>query len=197
MMNLAFAVLPMAFGVTIMVHELVPGAATSPAGLPGVPAAATLLIGGVAFVLGLVWITVTARIMKSVKVLRTAYRKRKQQEMSDEEITGMMIHLMTQYREQKPVIRVMVVVAIAGGICYLLLGISNLISVVTAVLSIAPSEPAAVLVPTFIASAFNLVIGIFCIRVSRGFRRYAKAWDARLDALARSEGELGQMLEKA
>ena len=196
LMNLAFAALTMAGGLTIVIQQLVPGAGASPAGLPGIPVAATLLIGGIAFVLGLVWIASTARIMKSVKVVRTAYRQRKKQEMSPEDVTGLMVRLMTQYREQKPVIRVMVVVAMTGGIWNLLLGISNLISVISSGLSGMPSDPAAVLISPFLASAFNLVIGAFCIRVSLGFRRYAKVWDERLDALARSEEELGRMLER-
>jgi hypothetical protein len=108
-----------------------------------------------------------------------------------------MVHMMTQYREQKRLIRVMVVVAMVGGICYLMLGITNAISALTPVLSPLAGQPGASATGAVVAAAINLVIGVACIRVSAGFRRYAKVWDARLEALARSESELKQMLEKA
>ena len=47
-----------------------------------------------------------------------------------------------------------------------------------------------------IAAAINLTIGGASLLISTYFRRYAKVWDARLDALTISEGELDRMLER-
>jgi hypothetical protein len=197
LMNLVFAALTMAIGLTIVVQQLVPVAGAVPLGQPAIPVVVPIAFGCAAFILGLVWIAATAKLMKSVKVVRKAYRERKKREMSDEDFTGMMIHMMTQYREQKPMIRVMVVVGMVGGVCYLLLGISDVASAVIAVVYGLPEQPAFGTAGAVIGSVFNLVIGAACIRVSSGFRRYTKLWDARMDALARSEAELHSMLERA
>lgn len=193
LVNLVLAALTMALGLAIVVQEVVsPTAAVlAPVSLLQVMA------GGIAFVLGLVWITATARLLRGIRVVRKAYRENKKQEMSPEEVTGMMVHLMTQYRDQKPLIRAMVVICSVGGICYLLLGISNLISAIVPLASGLPVPFSAGAILPFIAAAINLAIGAGCLRVSRYFRRYAKVWDTRLGALAQSEGELAQMLEKA
>ena len=50
---------------------------------------------------------------------------------------------------------------------------------------------------TVAAAAICMVVGGASFLVSTYFRRYAKVWDARLEALARSEGELRSMLEQA
>jgi len=49
---------------------------------------------------------------------------------------------------------------------------------------------------TIFAAAINLTIGGASLLISTYFRRYAKVWDARLDALTISEGELDRMLER-
>ena len=195
-MNLVFAALTMAIGLAIVVQQLAlrPGAVPAE---PGIPVAVSLAIGSIAFVLGLVWITATAKLMKSVKVVRTAYKAKKKREMTDEDFTGMMVHMMTQYREQKQMIRAMVVIGMIGGVCYLLLGASNVVSAIAPFTAGLPGQPDFVTLLAVAAAAINLTIGGACILVSSYFRRYAKVWDARLDALARSESELDLMLERA
>jgi hypothetical protein len=192
LVNLVLAALTMALGLAIVVQQLVPAAG----GVPALPTLLVLLAGTVAFVLGLVWITATAKLLKSIKVVRKAYKEKKKREMSPEDVTGMMVHMMIQYRDQKKMIRAMVTICIAGGICYLLLGISNLISALAPLASSLPVPFSTATIIALIAAAINLTIGAGCIQVSRYFRRYARVWDERLDALARSEGELGLMLER-
>jgi amino acid transporter len=113
--------------------------------------------------------------------------------MSPEDFTGMLIHMMTKYREQKRIIRAMVVICVLGGLCYVALGALNVGQFLSGIAS--GNAPQAVLF-AIVAAAINLTIGGACILVSTYFRRYAKVWDARLDALARSEDELGRMLER-
>jgi hypothetical protein len=193
LVNLVLAALTMALALAIVIHQLVP-----PAGMVlTLPSLLELIAGAVAFVLGLVWITATAKLLKSIKVVRKAFREKKKREMSPEDFTGMIVHMMTQYRDQKQMIRAMVVICIAGGICYLVLGISNVISAITPFIAGLPGQPDFLTLLAVAAAAINLTIGASCLLVSRYFRRYAKVWDTRLDALVRSEGELAQMLEKA
>ena len=193
MVNLVLAALTMALGLAIVVREL-----ASPTAAVLAPASLLQVIaGGIAFMLGLVWITATARLLMGIRVVRRAYRENKKQEMSTEEVTGMMVHLMTQYRDQKPIIHAMVIICSVGGVCYFLLGISNLVSAIAPLATALPAPFSTAAIIALTAAAINLAIGAGCLQVSRYFRRYARVWDTRLAVLARSEGELAQMLEKA
>lgn len=192
--NLVFAAIAIAIGLTIIVQQLAsqPGlsSAGSSPGLIGV----SFIQGCVAFVLGLIWISATAKLMKSVRIVRTAYREKKKRDMTTEDFTGMLVHIMTQYREQKTMIRAMVVICIIGSLCYMSLGLINIGQIASMITS--DSETMPVLL-TIVAAAINLTIGGASYLISTYFRRYAKVWDARLDALTRSEGELDRMLERA
>jgi hypothetical protein len=192
-MNLVFAALTMAIGLAIVVQKLVSQPGSIPTGAPAIPFAVTIVLGGAAFVIGLVWITVTARLLKSVRVVRTAYRQKKKRELTPEDFTGMMVHMMTQYREQKRTVRAMVVICMAGGICYVVQGVLDIGQIIAGVAAGNVMQP---VIPVIIAAAISLVIGGVSIRISKYFRRYAKVWDARLDALSRSENELDAMLEQ-
>ena len=194
LMNLVFAALSMAIGLMIVVQQFLPTTTETLAGLIAIPLPFPFLLGGTAFIVGLIWIVATARLMKSVRVVRTAYKQKKRREMTTDDFTGMMVLMMTTYREQKPMIRAMVVIGFLGGCCYLLLGILNVLSVIAGIAPGLPGQPGFVMVFAAVAAGINLTIGGTCILVSTYFRRYAKAWDSRLDALARSEGELEKML---
>jgi hypothetical protein len=154
----------------------------------------SLVFGSLAFVLGLVWISATAKLLRSVRVFRTAYKQKKKRDMTPEDFTGMMVHMMTQYREQKRVIRAMVIICILGGCLMLIQG------VLSALLIAGKFSASATLTQLLIAIAgvaILLIMGGACILISTYFRRYANVWDARLDALSRSEDELKQMLGQA
>jgi len=49
---------------------------------------------------------------------------------------------------------------------------------------------------SILAVAFVMIMGGAAILISRCFRRYAKVWETRLDAMGRSELELKHMLER-
>ena len=191
-LNLVFGALSMAVGMMLVIWQLVPTSAVFP--VTAIPFPVLIVLGCAAFVLGLAWITMTARLVKGMRVVRKAYRQKKRDGMSPEDLTGVMIHMMTQYREQKRIIRVMVVVCLIGGCCYIALGAFDILSAFILIASRHPIPPDLFSIPGAIATAVNLVIGGACILVATCFRRYAKVWDARLDALARSEGELDRML---
>jgi hypothetical protein len=193
-MNLVFAALTMAIGLAIVVQQLVSQPGTPVAGVPAVPISITIVLGSVAFVVGLSWITVTAKLLKSVKVVRRVYRQKKKREITPEEFTGMMVHMMTQYREQKRTIRAMVVICLIGGIIYIIQGVLDISQVIMGVVA---GNGMQSVIQVILAAAISLVIGAVSIRISTYFRRYARVWDARLDALARSEDELKKMLGQA
>jgi len=113
LMNLVFGAISMAFGLQFIVRSVL--------GQPWDQSVPELraVVGAVAMVcfgLGLFWILVTTRLFKSVKFVRNAYKQKKRREMSDDDFTGMLVQMMTQYREEKGRIRVMVFVCMLGGL---------------------------------------------------------------------------------
>ena len=193
LMNLVFAALSMAIGMMIVILQVLPQSGTSPAGVPAIPFLLSLILGCAAFVFGLIWITVTAKLLKSVKVVRSAYKQKKKREMISDDFTSMMVHMMTQYRDQKKMIRAMVIICMLGGLCYVGLGALNIVQIISRIASGDAMQPVLI---TIFAAAINLTIGGASLLISTYFRRYAKVWDARLDALTISEGELDRMLER-
>ena len=147
----------------------------------------------VCFGLGLFWILVTARLFKTVKVVRNAYTQKKRREMSPEDFTGMLVRMMTQYREEKGRIRALVFVCMLGGLCFVMLGVLTLGQIAAEVAAGSAMLPVLLSV---IAAAICMVVGGARFLVSTYFRRYAMVWDARQDALSVSESELGHLLER-
>src|SRR5271157_4444360 len=169
LMNLVFGALSMAIGLMIVIRQVLPQPGTFPAEVPGIPFSLSLVLGGAAFVLGIIWITVTAKLLKSVRVVRNFYKQKKRREMSPDDFTGMMIHMMTRYREQKRIIRAMVIICLLGGLCYVALGVLNVGQVLSGAASGGSLQ--AVLF-AIVAATINLTIGGASILVSTYFRRY-------------------------
>jgi hypothetical protein len=191
LMNLVFGTITLSFGVQFIVSSVL--------GQPGVQDAPELraVTGAVAmmcFGLGLFWILVTARLFKSVKVVRNAYKQKKRREMSPEDFTGMLVRMMTQYREEKGRIRAMVFVCMFGGLCFVVLGVLTIGQIPALV---AAGSATLTVLLAVAAAVICMIVGGASFLVSTYFRRYARVWDARLDALAVSENELGRMLERA
>jgi len=193
LVNLVFAALSMAIGMMIVIMQIIPQPGTFLAGLLVIPSPLPLILGCTAFVLGLSWLAATAKLMKSVKVVRSAYRQKKKRDMPPDDFTRMLIHMMTQYRAQKKMIQVMIIICMLGGLCYIVLGALNIIQIVSGIFSYNTIQSVLLMV---LAAVINLTIGGASILISAYFRRYAKVWDARLDVLAISESEFDRMLEQ-
>ncbi len=116
-----FGALAMAFGVQFMV--------TSVLGLtPGHSLTPLTIIGGsismVCFGLGIAWIISSAEIFEGIEGIRTDFSDRSSP-VSDEILTSGIIRMIAHYRENRKIIRTMILVGILGGFCFLALGIIN------------------------------------------------------------------------
>jgi hypothetical protein len=179
--NLLYAALSILFGVCIIFNQIMPSATTI------IPATPVLLVTGVvAVVLGLFWIWFTVKSTKGMREVRATFEKKKAA-LTPEEITRLMIRMITRYREQKTMIRTMFIISLLYAACPLVLGVSNIL----------PGEPAqSVPIPLVIASVLFFAVAAQWIAASLAFWRYTNVWDARLEALARSEEELDRILEQ-
>jgi len=189
LLNMAFGALAMAFGLQYMISAVL--------GLPLVQTAPALrLLAGtismIGFGLGLLWIVTSAKVLKGIKGIRREVKTR-EEPVPDEVLTGWIVKMMAQYRENKKILSWMITICRIGGCVFVTLGIVNLLQGIP--VTLLPESGLGALV-VFIAAAINLIIGIATIGVSIGFHRYSAAWDRRLTEAAKNEKILGQALEQ-
>ena len=187
--NLVFGALAMAFGLQFIITAataLQAGAAFSLLSL------VTFLVGGAAFVLGLRWISSTAKILRGVNGVRKEYRAA-EKPVAGETLTDLIVRMLAHYRENKTIIRAMTVICALGGLVYLALGITNIVQGAAWVVAQGDAGSPHL---AFIAAGINLIIGLVCLFFSIWFHRYSASWDARLDEINRSEEILKRTLDE-
>ena len=184
-MNMAAGALAMALAMTwiiVAVQGLPVWQIPAPLRIP------VAILFMICFGFGLNWIVTSGRILRGVKQVRREYRRRNGP-VPDEILTCWIVRVLAHYRENRPVIRWMVPVSIAGGSAFLLLGLSNLVQGIWG-----GDDPLRWF--AFIAAAINITVGSASIVGVRYFRRYSAAWDERIEAAARSENALQCALER-
>ncbi|MDI6719867.1 MAG: hypothetical protein QMD46_09685 [Methanomicrobiales archaeon] len=188
LMNIVFAALAMAFGISAVVVNI-PQLADGGGILPLV----SLLLGGIAAAVGIWWLAGSAGILGDVDDLRDEARALQE---SDEEILRLMIGMMALYRERRPTVRRMILVSRIGGAIFLFLGVVRAIQLA----GLAGSMGGAL-------ETYAVYLGIGGVIVTAGmaaaallvsilFARYAAAWEGRLEETARAEGALKSTLER-
>jgi hypothetical protein len=185
-LNLVFGALILAFGVQFIVTSvlaLIEGESSF-----GFAAAQILAWGAIAY-LGLRWILSSVEVMSRVTDIREEYRTL-ERPVSKEALTGLIIRMMVQYRENRKAIRLMTIVCTLGGAIFLAMGAMNLVQAGMA------AGSGGSLYLSLLAAGINLAIGVVALRLSSWFRRYARAWDLRLAEASRSEDALRQTMEQ-
>ena len=184
--NIVFGALAMAFGIQFVVTA---GLSLQAEPMLPVPLFVQVLVGITAAVLGFRWIRSTVKIFRGVKEVRNEYRAL-EKPVEGIALTGLILRMISHYRENKTTILAMTVICALGGIVYLALGITNVFQGISAVIS-SGEAPAFF----FIAAAVNLVIGLVSLRSSTWFRRYSSGWESRLEEISRSEEILKRSLD--
>jgi hypothetical protein len=184
LLNLVFGALAIAFGVQFIV--------VSVQGLTGGQSLSLLrIVGGslsmVSFGLGIAWIISSVEIFEGIQGISTEF-KNLQGPVSDETLTSGIIRMMSHYRENKKIIRTMILVCTLGGFCFLALGVLNSLEFFSVNLM---SGPFTLNTYLLVPSAF-LTLGIALVNLvsSYYFLNYSRAWDMRLEETARSEDML-------
>jgi hypothetical protein len=204
LLNLVFGAMILAFGVQFIVTSVL-ALAEGEASL-GFAAVQVLAWGAIAF-LGLRWILSSVKVMRGVTVIRREYRAL-EEPVSGEALTGLIVRMMAQYRENRQAVRRMTLICTLGGAIFLALGVLNLLAGISA--AMAGTGPLYIflvqagltsgigrsLFLSFVAAGINLAIGIVSLRLSSWFRRYSRAWDLRLAEASRSGEALRHALEQ-
>jgi hypothetical protein len=190
LLNLVFGALAMAIGMQIILTTLLQyTAGVTPS---SIISAARIFIGTAGFVIGLFWILASAKIVRGLKGVRKEYRNRAVVSVPAETLTGWIVAVLAHYRENRTVIRWMILIAIAGGVIYLALGVTNIVQGTQALTGVT-SQGFGVI--AFFAAAINLTIGLVTIYFSREFYRYSSVWDLRLEQADKGVESLKRVLE--
>ncbi len=183
LLNLVFAAITMAFGISFVVTRLLE---MVQAGTPELLSVVIVAVGFFAAGLGLKWMLSSVQIFRGVKEIKSGYDALAG--VTEETITGFIIRLTAQYREKRATIRMMILVCTIGGCCFLGLGILNGIQFLGGITS-GTFTMNYLLVPSALLA---LGIGVVSLLNSIYFRRYSFIWDLRLQEAART----GEILEK-
>lgn len=186
----------MAFGVSIIVQQATLMAGTLRTGLSSVNFSPVILfIAVLAFLLGMKWVTSSARVLGGIQEIRRASTALAGQG-TEEEITGLIVRLITHYRENKKVIEQMILVCTLGGCCFFVLGVLNSAEFVSIGLS-SGTFTLNLLNYLLIPSAL-IALGMALVTLLNSylFWKYSSVWDRRMQVIARSEEELQRTMER-
>lgn len=190
LINLVFAALAIAFGISYMV--------TAVLGSPFGPQAFLIrLVTGAAamacFGLGLSWLLSTLRIFEGVETIRDALSASGEQ-LSEERLTCLIVRMLAYYRDNRDTIRTMIRVSTAGGCVFFILSITSGIRA----LSLTADGGSATFDSLVLLPGMLLTLGIALVSLmsSYYFSRFAGHWDRRLREIDESECTLKKTLER-
>jgi hypothetical protein len=188
LINIVFAAIVMAYGVQYIVMAV----AGNPAGpaLPGiriVTGAAALACSG----LGIAWLLVTVRIFREVGSIRRDLRAG-DGSITDDRLTCLIVRMLAHYRDNRKLIRTMILVCTLGGCAFFILGITTGISAV----SLHPGGGAFTFDSVPVILSMFLTIGIALVSLLSGyyFGKFARVWDRRILEIDDAECALKESL---
>lgn len=191
-MNFIFAALAMSFGISIFVQKLLSLTETTAITESVIYSVFILLLAVTAVISGFFWLLKSITIFEGVESIKDEF-----DEMgagfSEEEITGLIIKMLSHYRDNKDSIGKMILVCTIAGICFFLLGIIKSIEfIIITPASVEFSLNCYLVIPGMI---FTLAIAFTSLYSSYYFSKFSKIWDVRLREIEESEKILQKTLE--
>jgi hypothetical protein len=186
-MNIVFGGLAMSLAISIVVQNVFVLVQTRSLLLSEL---VLVVLGFVVAAISIRWLVSSAELLEGATDMKDEYAKKKVG-LDEEGLTGMIVKMMAQYRENKPTIKAMMLVSRIAGVCFL---ISGVFSVATAVNSVTGGVPAWELLLQFLGSGFNCAMAAAGLAIPHFFGKYSMVWDYRLEESARAENELRRQL---
>jgi hypothetical protein len=190
LINLVFAALAMAFGISYMVTAVL----GSPFGSQDF--LLRLVTGAVAmacFGLGLSWLFSTLRIFEGVETIQDALSA-SGEPVSEERLTCIIVRMLAHYRDNRDTIRTMIRISTAGGCVFFVLSItSGIRALILTANGGSATFDSLVLLPSML---LTLGIALVSLMSSYYFSRFAGHWDRRLHEIDESECALKKTLER-
>jgi hypothetical protein len=191
-MNIVFAALTMAFGISIVVTQVFP---MLEAGEIQIASSAYLLLGGIAAIVGLWWLPKSAEVLGDVADIREEVHALNDR-VNDDESLRLMIGMMALYRDRKETVQRMVLISRVGGAIFLLSGVFNLIRFIMLVTRMGSAMDTFALSLGIIGMGITVGMGGAALLISFLFGKYSAAWEARLAESTRAEAVLTRSMEQ-
>lgn len=191
LLNVVYAAMAMAFGIWFIVTPLLP---TPESEVTIAYAGAALIIFGSATVLmSMRWILASVQVFTGIRKLRDEWKCR-EDPLPEETLTGMIIRMISYYRENRETIRTMIVTGIFCGFFLLMLAIIQSLeffsfSSSSGTFSIDVNRVIPLTFPAYFVAVVSLFSAAF-------FKKYSTVWDVRQQEIDQMEEKLDHILEQ-
>jgi|MTBAKMStandDraft_1061839.scaffolds.fasta_scaffold16452_3 hypothetical protein len=190
LLNVVFSALVMAFGIQFIVSSVV---ALAEGEISLVFPAIRILLGGAGAMVGLRWLLASVHIFSGIKQLRDEYSSL-EDPASDETLTGLIIRMISYYRENRETIQTMIIAGIFCGFCVLILGIISSLEFFSSSFSSGTfTIDIHRVLPSAIPAYFIAVVSLFSAAF---FQKFSKVWDLRQQEIEQAEENLQHVLEQ-
>ena len=125
LINIVFSAVAMALGISIIVPNITSIVTTQSVLFSQI---ILVVIGGLAFVFSIKWLISSVEMFEVSTELKEDYSKNKT--LDEEAQTGLIVKMLSYYRENKPTLKKMMWVSRIAGFCFLISGAFNLITAV-------------------------------------------------------------------
>ena len=188
-LNIVFGGLAMSFGIGIGIQNIF---ALVQAQNLLLPQLFLIALGFLATVISMKWLVSSAELLESVTDMKDDYSKKKTG-LDEENLTGLIINMIANYRENKPIIKAMMLISKIAGVCFLISGVFNLAIVVTNIIAGASTWE---LLVQALGPVFSFAMATACLVIPHFFGKYSKIWDYRLEETVKAEKEFGRQLKE-
>jgi len=188
-MNIVFGGLAMALAISIGVQNILPLIQAKNFLLPQLT---LVILGFLASVISLRWIISSAETLDGADEIKDDYEKKKAS-LDEEGLTGLIVKMIANYRENKPTIKKMMLISRIAGVCFLISGTFNFATAVNYIITGAPLWD--IFIPA-LGTAINFAIAAASFTIPHFFSKYSATWDLRLEETAKAEKELRRQLEE-
>lgn len=186
-MNIVFGGLAMSLAISIIVQNIL---ALTKAQSLMLPEVALVVLGFVVAAISIRWLVSSAELLDGAADLKDEYSEKKAG-LDEDGLTGLIVKMLAQYRENKHTIRAMMLVSRVAGVCFL---ISGAFILETAMSSITGGAPTGEMLLQVLGSGFNFAMAAASLAIPHFFGKYSEVWDIRLEESAKAEKELGKQL---
>lgn len=211
-LNIAFAAILMAFGLTVIVMEVVSMYETFTTDLYLIYSPVVLFVAICAMAIGFSWIVTSARILEGVEEIQDDLRKLEKEErwerkpnaqlhesslepgIGDEDLTRLIVRMLSHYRDNHATINRMIYVCMLGSVTIFLLGTLASLEFfqVTSTSLTFTIGPDILLLPSLLITT---AIAFVSLISSIYFYRFSKVWDERIGEIDQAAALLNTALE--
>lgn len=190
--NIVAAALALAFGAYFAMPTLITIATTLTVEITQI---GLVVLGLIAFVAGIRWLVSCAEMIDAGSDISESLKEhKKNRTLDDDALTGLIVKMTATYRENKPTLKLMMNISKVAGVCFALLSVYTLVTLITGALS---GVTLWTIITLTASLGINLAIAVACFIIPKFFSKYTIIWDKRLEDAAKAEEELKRQLGDA